>query len=317
MTREAGRQLPAFPMIGGGMEISLKLGGVLFRFYSERDLGFDPELSDFLAERSGPADLNIRVSWDWEHARHPHTDCVGQDLLQTFYREGETRWCGMRGGSKGAIASTCYTPDFREVVCTIHAEPFLQPPSTMGSVLRMLPMRAIFLHFGVLFLHAAQIAYRGRGILFSAPSGTGKTTQAKLWQAHRGAEIACNDRTLLRKTGGVWHTYGYPLDGSEPVRSGSVHPLGCVVLLEQGQDNAVQRLRPARAVCLLMQQTVIDGWDAHARERALELLMTLLADVPVYLLRCTPDEAAVQALETKLTEEGVLPNGSDFGPALE
>lgn len=298
------------------MEITLKLGGVLLRFRSERDLEIDPELTNFLAERAA-ADLTVHVSWDWAHARRPHTASVGQDLLQTFYREGETRWCELRGGPKGPVACTRYAADFREIVCTIHAEPFLQPPSTMGGVLRMLPMRAIFQHFGVLFLHAAQIAYRGRGILFSAPSGTGKTTQARLWQAHRGAEIVCNDRTLLRKTGGVWRTYGYPLDGSEPVRSGSVHALGCVVLLEQGKENTVQRLRPARAASLLMQQTVIDGWDAHAREQAMEQLMALLAEIPVYLLACTPDARAVRALETKLTEEGVLPDGNDHRPPLE
>lgn len=299
------------------MKTHLDLGGILLCLETERPLRLPSELEPFLDRGVAAPDVTVHIRWNWLEARCPVSLPAGADLVQTYYREADCWFCELAGGDRCALARCCYDTDFSDISCSVNDVTCPVDQVTVGNVLRMLPMRAIFLHFGVLFLHAAQIAYRGRGILFSAPSGTGKTTQAKLWQAHRGAEIACNDRTLLRKTGGVWHTYGYPLDGSEPVRSGSVHPLGCVVLLEQGQDNAVQRLRPARAVCLLMQQTVIDGWDAHARERALELLMTLLADVPVYLLRCTPDEAAVQALETKLTEEGVLPNGSDFGPALE
>lgn len=177
----------------------------------------------------------------------------------------------------------------------------------------MLPMREIFLRFGALFLHASQITYQGRGILFTAPSGTGKTTQAKLWQQYRGAEILCNDRTLTRKVDGAWRTYGYPLDGSEPVCSSAVNPLGAVVLLEQGRrENRVERLGPAKALPRLMRQVVLDCWSGEARAEAMELLITLMEDVPVYLLTCTPEEQAVETLEAKLMEDEVIPRGKDF-----
>lgn len=299
------------------MKVCLNLGGVHLCLDAERPLLPSPELEPFFYRGAAAADVTVRVRWDWLEAHRPVTSPVGADLIQIFYREADCCFCELAGGDRGALARCCYDADFADISCSVNDVTCPVDQATVGNVLRMLPMRAIFQHFGVLFLHAAQIAYRGRGILFSAPSGTGKTTQARLWQAHRGAEIVCNDRTLLRKTGGVWRTYGYPLDGSEPVRSGSVHTLGCVVLLEQGTENTVQRLRPARAASLLMQQTVIDGWDAHAREQAMEQLMALLAEIPVYLLACTPDARAVRALETKLMEEGVLPDGNDHRPPLE
>ena len=166
----------------------------------------------------------------------------------------------------------------------------------------MLPMREIFQHFQTVFLHASQIAIRGKGILFTAPSGTGKTTQAKLWKQYRGAEIICNDRTLTRKLDGLWHTYGYPIDGSEPVRSEKVNRLRCVVLLRQGLTNTIQPLPPARAVSLLMRQVVFDTWSGTARATAMQQLLSLVEDIPVFLLTCTPDERAVEMLEQKLKE---------------
>ena len=35
-------------------------------------------------------------------------------------------------------------------------------------------------------LHCAYVEYKGEAVLFSAPSETGKTTQANLWEKYRG-----------------------------------------------------------------------------------------------------------------------------------
>lgn len=299
------------------METKLRLGGVLFWLCAERDMIVGSELFPFIEASSEKADIVIEISWDWEHAALPVSGMIGQDAILNYYDEGAVRYCITRGGPKGPVACTCYSLDFRKVVCTMNEKPFLMPPKALGSVLRMLPMREIFLHFGTLFLHASQIAFRGRGILFTASSGTGKTTQAKLWQKYRGAELICNDRTLTRKIDGVWRTYGYPIDGSEPVRSSAVNTLGALVLLEQGPVNEVGRLPASKALTRLMPQMVMDCWSGEARTRAMELLLELLRDIPVYLLTCTPDERAVEVLEKKLTEDEVIPRGENFRTPVE
>lgn len=291
------------------MEICLLLGGVRFCLSAERDMTVNSELLPFIIHSEEKADITVQTSWDWEHAKLPSGEPVGQDAILNYYVDGDIRYCITRGGPKGPVACTVYSSDFRRVVCTINEKPFMQSPKAFGSVLRMLPMREIFLRFGTLFFHASQIAYQGNGILFTAPSGTGKTTQAKLWRKYRGAEIICNDRTLTRKVDGAWRTYGYPVDGSEPVHSSAVNTLGAVVLLEQGPVNRVTRLRPAKALPQLMRQVVLDGWSGEARTAAMELLLTLMEDIPVYLLTCTPDERAVETLEAKLIEDEVIPHG--------
>lgn len=293
------------------MEIMLLLAGLRFRFLSERPLRIDPALNNFITSPAA-ADITVRVSWDWEHLALPGSPPLGEDALCRYYRQGDALYCLTRGGVKGPVACAVYRADCREILCVLNEKPFLSPPENLGSILRMIPMRETFLRFGVLFLHAAQISWQGRGILFAAPSGTGKTTQARLWQAHRGAAIVCSDRTLIRKADGCWRTYGYPLDGSEPVCSREVNPLGAVVLLEQGPGNGARQLRPTKALPLLMRQAVLDCWSGKARASAMDLLLTMMEEIPVFLLTCTPDERAVTALEQALMDGKVIANGNNF-----
>lgn len=294
------------------MEVRLCLGGIHFLFRAENDLEINEELFPFLVQNEERTDLVVQISRDWGNVRLPETEKSGQDAILEYYVESDARYCIARGGYKGALACTCYSPDFRHITCVINDTPFLYPIRKMGSILRMLPMREIFLYFSTLFFHASRISYEGKGILFSARSGTGKSTQAKLWKKYRNAEIICNDRTLLRKSRGKWYSYGYPLDGSEPVCSGRVKLLGCIALLEQGIANEVYRLRPGKAISLLLEQVVMDCWSEEERMKAMELIIQLLQDIPVYRLVCTPDRRAVEVLEAKLIEDEVISDGKSF-----
>lgn len=266
------------------MEIKLMLGGVLFCIQAERDLIINTNLMPFLIKTQKRADITVEISWDWKNAKQPKTEAIGQDLLQNYYVERDFCFCVTRAGQKGPIASTFYTPDFKKVICTLNTAPFIEPPRMLGSVLRMLPMREIFQHFHTLFLHASQISYQGKGILFAAPSGGGKSTQAKLWKKYRNAEVVCSDRTLTRKHGTKWYTYGYPMDGSEPVCSSEINQLGCVILLAHGNKNSVQKITAGRAISLMMRQVVMDCWSSKARMDAMELIILLMKDVPIFFL---------------------------------
>lgn len=270
------------------------------RLDSQRPLRLTPELMPFVVSDSSLADMTVHVSWNWGESDTLQTKPIGRDKLLIYYREGAYCYCELDGGDRGAVAQTKYTPDFSLMQCTINTDEFDVPQDHVHQILRMLPIRQILLSRDVLFLHASQVLYEDKGILFSAPSGTGKTTQAKLWNQYRNAQIICNDRTLLRKNDQHWLTYGYPYDGSEPVGCNQSNPLACVVLLRQAREDRIVRLNPVKAISRLMRQTVIDAWDPESQKKAIELIAALFENVPVYELNCTISEQAVAVLEREL-----------------
>ena len=291
---------------GNIFNINIHLVGLIIRIESECELEITESFAPFCTNLSVPADITVQISWNWAEADVLQVSPIGADMLLTYYKDGQYLYCELNGGPKGPVAQTKYLPDFSFVRCVIHTDPFEAAQDKIYQILRMLPIRQMLLYKNVLFMHAAQILYSGRGIVFTAPSGTGKTTQAKLWQSVRGAEIICNDRTLIRKNKHIWLTYGYPFDGSEPVISDKVCELGCIVVLQKGTDNHIERLSPVKAAACLMQQMVINGWSADSRRMAMNEILTLLQDCPVYLFNCTADESAVTILEKYLRKEGVV-----------
>lgn len=285
------------------MKISIEIGGVRFHFDSDCDIIVGDSFAPFLGSCDAAHDVSVRLIHDFTDAPLPRRIMAGEDLLMKYYHEEGGLLCMTKSGRGEFLASCLCSPDLRELTVWFNFRSG-DPVDTLAGILRMIPMRRILLQHGVLFLHASQIAVGNTGILFSAPSGTGKTTQAKLWKRFRGAELLCNDRTLTDCT----MTYGFPFDGSEPVLTGERRRLGAVVILRQAPENTVRRLLAREALPLLMSQTVLDTWDSAAQAAAGERMLDLISKTPVYLLACTPDEQAVQCLEQQLWKDGVIPN---------
>lgn len=289
------------------MESTLSLAGLRVRFCSEMDITIDPTLQPFLDHTGQAADISIWVSADWERAQLPDpADYLGEDLICRYYRQGETWFCVSKGRTGVPMACATYEEGGHEVRCVVHEAAFDRTLGELGNYLRMVPMRHLLLNRHVLMFHASQVAVHGRSILFAAPSGTGKTTQARLWHRFRDGEILSNDRSLVRRVQGRWQAFGYPLDGSEPIKRNEMEPLGAVVLLRQGPVNEVCRLTPRQCLPDLMGQMVLDAWNKEDVAKALGLLTDLVAEVPVFRLTCTPDEGAVTALEAVLREYEVI-----------
>ena len=150
-------------------------------------------------------------------------------------------------------------------------------------------------------LHSAYIRHRGRAILFSAPSGTGKSTQASLWAQYAGAEIINGDRALLQKVQDCWMARGWLVCGTSGICQNADARLSAVVLLRQAKKNAVRRLSRGEAFLRLYGQVTVNRWDQAESARVLDAVEALLRRVPAFLLDCTISEEASTACMRRCT----------------
>lgn len=169
-------------------------------------------------------------------------------------------------------------------------------------------LNQLLLYGNALVFHASYIRHQQQAILFTAPSQTGKSTQAALWQRHRGAELINGDKAAVRMgTGSEGNQVcGVPFCGTSGVCKNETMPLRCMVVLSQAKDNTVRRLRPTEALPLLCKNLFSDDLISEEWQMSLHLLLRLVEKTPIYALACRPDEGAVQALEQAMLRDGIL-----------
>ena len=158
----------------------------------------------------------------------------------------------------------------------------------------------VFFERGGMILHSSHVNVKGKALLFSAPSGTGKSTQADLWAEYEGAKVMNGDRTLLRKKEGVWTAYGCPMCGTSNIHQQGSEPIYAIVMLEQGKENCVQKLSAGEAFSLIYPQITVPKWKRELVFKAMELIDDLIASIPIYKYSCTKDKDAVTILKREL-----------------
>lgn len=153
---------------------------------------------------------------------------------------------------------------------------------------------------GRFLLHASFIEWEGRAILFTAPSGTGKSTQAELWRQFRGAQVLNGDRVAVGVDGETVMAYAVPYCGTSGICHEGTLPVTAIVCLTQAPQSEVHPLTGLRAFRNVWEGCSINVWDREDMDRCTRSVMDVVERIPVLHLACKPDETAVQALEEYL-----------------
>ncbi|MBQ5548312.1 MAG: hypothetical protein IIT33_05690, partial [Prevotella sp.] len=149
-------------------------------------------------------------------------------------------------------------------------------------------------------LHAAMVEKDGYGVVFLGPSGMGKSTQAKLWVEHQGADFIIGDRPGLRRIDGKWIGFGMPWDGKDNIKQQKQVPIRALISLEQAPENSIRRLSKQEAMIVLLNQVMMPMWDDAAMSLLTPLMGQLASEVPFYHLKNLPNREA-----TELTRETI------------
>ena len=155
--------------------------------------------------------------------------------------------------------------------------------------------------FSGLMLHSSAISYKGRGILFSAPSGTGKSTQSSLWKKEFGDDVVIvnDDTPFIRNNEKTSYVYGCPWSGKTDLNEQMKVPVFAVVSVKQGNENKVKELSTTEAFFRIFNETK-KPIESSMLDTAMDNVITFLSNVKVYELTCRPDKEAVYALKEAL-----------------
>lgn len=160
----------------------------------------------------------------------------------------------------------------------------------------------ILMKYNAFILHSSCLNYHDKGILFTGPSGIGKSTQASLWEKYENAKLINGDRTIIRYLD-KWYGYGSPYAGSSKCFKNERVEINCIVILEQGHTNTIKRLKSIEAFKMIYSQMIVNSWDKLFVDKIINFINELINNVSIYYLSCTPDQRAVELLKSMIERD--------------
>lgn len=288
------------------MERFYQIAGLRLRVYGKDDQMYtdDGILTEYRAE-PGDWDHSTQMAY-CDELPEPAGELIFADPAMRVYRDGRrmlTYFGPISQDLSGAYLAVCR--EGRESLGLVKHQNGCQRIYPK-QVIKAMEMEHLLVRNDTLLFHSTFIDVGGKAILFTAPSGVGKSTQAGLWCQHRNARLINGDRSGLQWRDGAAWACGVPFAGSSDVRRNETLPLAAIVCLSQAPVNTVTRLRGFRAFRQIWEGCTVHLWDRADVEQATNTVTRILGHVPVYGLACTPDASAVEALYQQLIKENVL-----------
>ena len=158
--------------------------------------------------------------------------------------------------------------------------------------------------FGGFVFHGAAVTIGGRGFIFAAPSGTGKTTHISLLMKNypEDVKIINGDKPIIRKMNGEWRICSTPWAGKEGWKVNDTAPLCGIVLVERATENSITPVSPEENFDAVIRQVYIPK-DALACAETLSLVDEMAQTVKFYKLGCNMEDSAAKCTYNALFNE--------------
>jgi hypothetical protein len=142
--------------------------------------------------------------------------------------------------------------------------------------------------FDGVMIHSSCIAYKEHAILFSADSGTGKSTHTGLWKElyHDDVKFINDDKPIIRIIDNVCYAFGTPWSGKTDLNSNISYPLKGIVILERGEHNSIEKVELKDVISTVFANIIVPNENKENATKALSIYNKVLSMVPLYRLKC-------------------------------
>ena len=160
-------------------------------------------------------------------------------------------------------------------------------------------------------MHGAALKYGENAYIFTAPSGTGKTTHLRLWQKHLGDKVCVinGDKPILRIENDAVTAFGTAWAGKERLATNTSAPLSAICILKRGKQNKIYKVNPKEHFGTLLNQIYLPK-NQEAAAKNLKLFADLIRLVPIYVLECDISQDAVKTSFEALVGEKYVNRGN-------
>lgn len=240
---------------------------------------------------------DFTVSLEYASALPEVNENVTTDSEISFFTDDEKSMCWYRNhGKDGYYACRIFDGENRRVILPDKYRGTLWN----GIIFNILGFEELIARHNGVVLHASAVLKNDKIILFTAPCGTGKSTQADLWEKYGDAEIINGDKVLVSVRNDEIFAGGLPFSGSSDICKNITAPLCAVVCLGQAKENKIRKIGAGEAFVALLQGNYRSGITGSSAQKTIEVLEKICRDIPVYRFDCLPDETAVKCLEKEL-----------------
>ncbi len=163
---------------------------------------------------------------------------------------------------------------------------------------------------GSLLFHGSAIGYGGGGYIFTAPSGTGKSTHTRLWRELLGNEAIMinDDKPYLKLDCDKISVCGSPWNGKHRLDNNITLPLKGIAIISRDPQNSISRLngnKLEKAFFTLLSQAYRPS-SAEKMRATLEFIKRLTKEIPIYSLKCNMDISAAKCSFERMTKTADL-----------
>lgn len=149
------------------------------------------------------------------------------------------------------------------------------------------------INYDTILVHGSAIAMDNKAYIFTARSGTGKSTHSRIWRQQFGdrAIMVNDDKPFIKVKEGNVTVYGSPWNGKHSLDSNIAVPLKALCILTRGETNKIDAVSKKEAYPNLIPR-VYFSQDISKASKTLKIFDQLLSNVDLYKLSCNMEPQA-------------------------
>ena len=163
-------------------------------------------------------------------------------------------------------------------------------------------MQNVILYRNGMVIHSSAIDYKGNGIAFFAPSGTGKSTHTSLWKKFYPDDVVIinDDSPIVKCEDGNLIMYGTPWSGKSNINTNRSVPLKAIVFLRQAHENSIRKVKNAiEALQVIMPEIYKPKFEDMANLN-MDMLDKIIKNTPMYVMYCNISKEAVDTVKNEV-----------------